>query len=94
MEEKFIVLDPTLEVEAPRVEMAKRPSRFQKVALLDNSKTNAEALLKKVAALLSEQQPDLEFKYYRKPDLSRPAPPLLLDQLAEECEVAIVGVGD
>ncbi len=94
MSQKFIVLNPTLEVEAARIDQATRPAHYTRVGLLDNTKTNAATLLKKVGELLGGAQSDLEIKYYRKPDLSRPAPTALLDQIAAECEVTIVGVGD
>ncbi len=94
MSQKIIVLDPTLEVAAPNLSKAPRPAHYTRVGLLDNTKNNSAALLKKVAALLGEQHPGLEIRYYRKPDLSRPAPAALLDQLVAECEVGIVGVGD
>lgn len=92
--EKLIVLDPTAEVVVARAERAIRPEKFTTVGLVDNGKANAAELLKKVADRLAEKHPGLQFKYYRKPELSKPAPPALLDQLAAECDVALVGIGD
>ncbi|GAC1568280.1 MAG: hypothetical protein NVS3B14_16980 [Ktedonobacteraceae bacterium] len=94
MAEPFIVLDPTLEVETMRKERAPRPRAFQRVGLLDNGKPNSDKLLKKIAALLEARYPGVQINYYRKPGTYRPAPNALLDQVAAECDVALIGIGD
>lgn len=94
MAEKFIVLDPTLEVETIRQERAPRPVAFHTIGLLDNGKPNSDKLLKKVAALLETRYPEVQINYYRKPGAYRPAPSALLDRVAAECDVAVVGIGD
>ena len=94
MTDKFIVLDPTLEVETPRVERAPRPSQIHTLGLLDNGKQNSDKLLQKLADMLVTQQPDLKINYYRKPGAYRPAPATLLDKVAAECDAALVGIGD
>jgi hypothetical protein len=94
MPEKFVILDPTLEVEAPRVERAPRSGEIHVLGLLDNGKPNSDQVLRRVAALLSERRPELQVKYYRKPGAYRPAPPALLDQVAAECDSVLVGIGD
>jgi len=94
MAQKFIVLDPTLQVEVARVERAPRPAHISTLGLLDNGKPNSDRLLQKVAALLAAQHPALKINYYRKPGAYRPAPSALLDQVAGECDAALVGIGD
>ena len=94
MAEKLIVLDPTLEVEAPQTKRAARPPQIRTLGLLDNSKPNSGELLKKVAALVAEQYPAIQVKYYRKAGAYRPAPSALLDQMAAECDAALIGIGD
>ena len=94
MSDKFIVLDPTLEVETSRVERALRPSQIHTIGLLDNGKQNSDKLLQKLADMLVTQQPDLKINYYRKPGAYRPAPAALLDKVATECDAALVGIGD
>lgn len=94
MPEKLIILDPTLEVQTARVERAPRSGHVHTIGLLDNGKPNSDRLLHKVAALLSEQHPNLQVKYYRKPGAYRPAPTALLDQVVAECDSALVGIGD
>lgn len=94
MADPFIVLDPTLEVQVARVERAVRPHPIRTLALLDNGKANSGELLKKVGALLNEQHPDLVITFYRKPGAYRPAPSLLLDEIAIDNDAVIVGIGD
>jgi hypothetical protein len=94
MAAKFIVLDPTLKVETRHRERAPRPAEIHTVGLLDNGKNNSAKVLQKVADLLTEQYPNVQIHYYRKPGAYRPAPDALLDQVANECDVAIVGIGD
>jgi hypothetical protein len=94
MPEKFIVLDPTLEVDAPRVAPAPRPPHISTIGLLDNGKPNSDKVLKKVAELLAEQALHLKINYYRKPGAYRPAPQVLLDQIIAECDAVLVGIGD
>jgi hypothetical protein len=94
MPEKLIVLDPTLEVQAPRIAAVARSGKISRLGLLDNGKPNSDRLLHRVAALLQERHPDIQIKYYRKPGAYRPAPPALLDQLVAECDTALVGIGD
>ena len=94
MTEPLIVLDPTLEVETTRQERAPRPATFHAVGLLDNGKPNSDKLLKKIAVMLATRYPGVQINYYRKPGAYRPAPNALLDRVAAECDVAIVGIGD
>ena len=94
MATKFIVLDPTLKVETRHRERAPRPAEIHTVGLLDNGKNNSAKVLHRVAEMLTEHYPGMQVNYYRKPGAYRPAPDALLDQVATECDVAIVGVGD
>jgi len=94
MAEPFVVLDPTLEVEAAKVERASRVAEVKRIGLLDNGKPNSEKVLQMVAAKVAEAYPGLQVTYYRKPGAYRPAPSALLDQVVEENDVALVGIGD
>jgi hypothetical protein len=94
MADTFIVLDPTLEVEAPRVGRAERPREISAIGLLDNGKPNSDKLLKKVVALMADQYPGVQIHMYRKASAYRPAPEALLDQIAAENDIALVGIGD
>ena len=94
MAEPFVVLDPTLEVEAAKVERAPRVAEVKRIGLLDNGKPNSEKVLQMVAAKVAEAYPGVRVTYYRKPGAYRPAPSALLDQVVEENDVALVGIGD
>jgi len=94
MPEKFIVLDPTLEVEAPRVERVARPAHIRVLGLLDNGKRNSDKLLQEIGALVKADHPHVTINYYRKASAYRPAPSDLLDQVATECDAVLVGIGD
>jgi hypothetical protein len=94
MANTFVVLDPTLEVEAPRVRQAERPREIAAIGLLDNGKPNSDKLLKKVVALMADHYPGVRIHTYRKASAYRPAPAALLDQIAAENDVVLVGIGD
>jgi hypothetical protein len=94
MTEKFIVLDPTLEVEVTRVERAPRPAVVRTLGLLDNGKRNSDKLLREIGDMVAAQYPDVTLNYYRKPSPYRPAPTPLLDQAASENDAVLVGIGD
>ena len=94
MPEKFIVLDPTLEVEAQRVERVARPAHIRVLGLLDNGKRNSDKLLQEIGAMVKADHPDVTINYYRKASAYRPAPSDLLDQVVTECDAVLVGIGD
>jgi len=54
MAEKLIVLDPTQDAVATKIERAARPATFKTVGLLDNGKTNSHVLLRKVGERLAQ----------------------------------------
>ena len=94
MPEKFIVLDPTLEVETQRVERAARPAHIRVLGLLDNGKRNSDKLLHRIGAMVKADHPDITINYYRKASAYRPAPSNLLDQVVTACDAVLVGIGD
>ncbi len=94
MPEPIIVLDPTLEVEAPKVERAARPREVRSIGLLDNGKPNSDKLLRMVVEKLAASYPGARINTYRKPSPYRPVPQAMLDQIVAENDVALVGIGD
>ena len=92
----LLVLDPTTEPESVQATMAVRPDTLDEkvVGLLDNSKPNAGVILDMVAELLAKKYNLARVVRGRKSSASRGAPQEILDEMAEECNVAIVGVGD
>ncbi|HEX5370992.1 MAG TPA: hypothetical protein VFY10_16430 [Dehalococcoidia bacterium] len=75
------------------------PRRFtsldgMRLGLLGNSKLNADNVLEAVADLL-KQRYDIKTVLHRtKPSFSHPAPDALFDEMIENCDVVIAGVGD
>ncbi len=90
------VMDPRAEAVEVKASMAPRPDSLdgKVVALLDNSKANADKLLRLVGDLVKERFEIRDVKLATKPDASRPAPAEIMDQLARDCDFAIVAVGD
>lgn len=95
-EKKLRVLDPTSEPVIRAAEMAPRilDLRGKTVGLLENTKSNARALLEEVGGLLRERFGVENVVVARKPTFGRVAPDEVLDALASECQVVITGLGD
>ena len=94
--EGLLILDPTTGPEPMQVAMAVRPDTLdgKVVGFLDNGKDNADKLLDLVAEIVAKRHKLAGAVRRRKPNGSKGAPPEMLDEMAEECDVAIVGVGD
>ncbi|PYN60658.1 MAG: hypothetical protein DMD92_06325 [Candidatus Rokuibacteriota bacterium] len=71
----------------------RRPSlRGLRVAILDNSKPNADVLLGRVAELLVERAGAGPVAVWRKPGSSHPA--TVIDEVAAAADVALTGSAD
>ena len=93
---KLTILEPTTDPEAVAVSIAARPDTLDSkvLCLLDNTKLNADKILESVAGELAKRYNLSGVVRKRKFNLSKRAPQDTLDEIAEECDVAIVGVGD
>ncbi len=92
-----IVYDPTGEVEAQARSAAPRPQSLRdlRVAVLDNSKWNANTLLRETVAILeSEHGPFNAVNRYVKHSFSSYADPELIGQIAARNDVALTAIGD
>ena len=65
-----------------------------RLGILDNSKGNADHLLKMIVDGVRAQVAVAEVSYARKPYVSMAAPPEILDQLAREADVVISAMAD
>jgi hypothetical protein len=65
-----------------------------RLGVLDNSKGNADHLLKMIVDGVRAQQPLASVVFARKPYVALPAPPETLDQLAREADVVISAMAD
>ncbi len=65
-----------------------------RLGVLDNSKGNADHLLKMIVEGVRAQVPLASVAFARKPYVSMAAPPETLDQLARETDVVISAMAD
>ena len=92
----YTLVDPTTQPiaaafsDAPRL----RDVRGKIVGLIDDSKTNAKELLEDLADLLMDRYEARVGMYHRKPSASKPADPKVISKMAEECDFALVALGD
>ena len=91
-----VVFDPRGVVEAERLAPAPRRRDLAglRLAVLDNTKWNANRLLRKTAALLGEQVTLAAVNYYRKESFSKNAEPALLEQIAAANDIVLTAIGD
>ncbi len=90
------VLDPTVDPIPAEAVIARRPETLDGtvIGLLANGKRNSDELLEMIQEVLADRY---EFKSViarNKGNASRPCPPNLLNELAEQCEVVITASGD
>lgn len=90
------VLDPTQSPEVLPTTLAKRQSIEgpATLALLSNGKSNAARLLRFVKELLAEQMEIERVIEVDKESASTNASEVLLDELADACDLALVAIGD
>jgi hypothetical protein len=76
--------------------MAQRPAdlRGKAVGFLWNSKPNGDVLFQRLEQLLREKYEIPAAIYCRKPTASTPAEPRVIEELAAQVDVAVVGLGD
>jgi hypothetical protein len=90
------VFDPRGRVEAERVASAPRVAALQglRLGVLDNTKWNANRLLRKTAARIEEQFEFAAVNYYRKESFSKYADPALIAAIAADNDIVLTAIGD
>ena len=90
------VFDPRGVVEATPMNLAARIARLEgaRLGVLDNTKWNANRLLRKTAARLGERVSLAAVNYYRKESFSKDADPALLARIATENDIVLTAIGD
>jgi len=91
------IIDPTGQDQGlTDLTLSPRPSSLQgkRLGLLDNSKANAEVILKAIARILDEEYEFSEVFYIKKHSASLPPHPEVLEELHRNCDMVIAGVGD
>lgn len=96
MSSEQTVYDPRGIVDAAPQVLSKRVPRLSglRLGILDNTKWNANRLLRKTAARLQEEHLFSAVNYYRKESFSKAADEALLRRIAGENDVAMTAIGD
>jgi hypothetical protein len=94
--EELTVFDPRGRVDAETMEPAPRVAALQglRLGILDNTKWNANRLLRKTAALLEAEHGVGVVSYYRKESFSKAADPALIAEIAEANDIVLTAIGD
>jgi hypothetical protein len=95
-ERTVTIVNPAAEDVADRVKLAPRVAtlRGARLALIDNSKHNADHFLDTLAAILVRDHGVAGVERYRKASPSVPTPPEVLRRLLEGSDAAVHGVAD
>jgi hypothetical protein len=90
------VYDPRGTVNAEARPVAPRIGALQglHIGVLDNTKWNANRLLRKTAARLDERFRFASVNYYRKESFSKVADPALVARIAAENDIVLTAIGD
>ena len=90
------VLDPTIEAKIESSMISERPESLDglTIGLLANGKLNSEEILQYVYEVINEKYKLGTPIYANKGNASKPCPPDLLENLANECDLIITSSGD
>ncbi len=91
----LILLEPVAEEETEVHPLALRVSEIngKRIGFLDNSKERADEILEVIEDLLTERFEFTEVVRRRKRYYTKSAPPELIEELAERCELVVTAVG-
>lgn len=94
--DELTVFDPRGQVDAERVSLAPRAAVLKglRLGVLDNTKWNANRLLRKTAALLEGRHGIGAVRYYKKETFSKVADPGLIAHIAANSDVVLTAIGD
>ncbi len=93
---EYILVNPTTEPTIAPFDGAPRLPTLAgaRLGLIDDSKRNADVLLKELAETLRTRYEIAEVKWHRKPSASRPADPAAIRELARDCDAVVIAIGD
>jgi len=91
-----IVFDPRGVVETEPMALAARANRLEglRLGVLDNTKWNANRLLRKTVANLQQEIIFTAVNYYRKESFSKDADPALIETIAANNDIVLAAIGD
>jgi hypothetical protein len=90
------VYDPRGVVGAEKRATAARVSSLQglRLGILDNTKWNANKLLREVRDQLKAAHPLADVHYYRKESFSKFAAPELIEEIRRDNDIVVTAIGD
>src|SRR5215469_6890015 len=91
-----LVFDPRGVVETERLARSARVRKLEglRLAVLDNTKWNANRLLRKTVARLEQNYAFAAVNYYRKESFSKEADPALIRTIAADNDIVLTAIGD
>jgi len=94
--QNLMVFDPRGRVESPQLARAPRVAGLAglRLGILDNTKWNANRLLRKTATLLGEGFGFAAINYYRKESFAKAADPTLIAEIAADNDIVLTAIGD
>ena len=95
-DEAVTAFDPRGIVETELKEPATRVPALSglRLGVLDNTKGNANRLLRKIVAQLAAETTFAAVNYYRKESFSKDAEPALLEAIAADNDIILTAIGD
>ncbi|HEU0216920.1 MAG TPA: hypothetical protein VFQ90_09675 [Stellaceae bacterium] len=93
---ELTVFDPRGRVDAERVALAPRAAALHglRLGVLDNTKWNANRLLRRTAALLEAEHGIAAVNYYKKESFSKVADPALVAAIVTDNDIVLTAIGD
>jgi hypothetical protein len=94
--DRLFIFDPRGRVEASETPLSPRPAALEglRLGILDNSKWNANKLLRGAQAALGERFRFAAVTYHVKHSFSKDAAPELIGRIAAECDLVLTAIGD
>ena len=91
-----IVFDPRGVVETEPLALSARVTKLSdlRLGVLDNTKWNANRLLRKTVARLQQDHSFAVVNYYRKEGFSKDADPALIEAIAADNDIVLTAIGD
>ena len=91
-----IAFDPRGVVETEPLALAPRAGGLDglRLGVLDNTKWNANRLLRKTVTRLQEEFSFAAVNYYRKESFSKDADPALIETIAANNDIVLTAIGD
>jgi len=91
-----IAFDPRGVVETGPMALAARAGSLDglRLGVLDNTKWNANRLLRQTVGRLQKETSFAAVNYYRKESFSKDADPALIETIAADNDIALTAIGD